>query len=446
MNKRTVYLFVVIGCLVLITIAYSTHSSVAQSLPQGMHHAPAITNVNEIYIPAGPFAMGCAEDHTTIHCDGDAKPIHQVHLDAFFIDQVQVTNIQYSACVAAGACPLPLSVASTSRPDYYTNPAYNHHPVLNITWEYARAYCQWVGKRLPTEAEWEKAARGTDLRPFSWGYEEPTCEHANIARIFPGDVLPRPCVGDTVAVGSYPQDVSPYGVLDMTGNARDFVNDFYSSSYYAKSPYYNPQGPETNLGKDYIARGGDWYAHPRLATNWVRHDEASALVYHHISFRCARNAPAAPTPTPIPPPTPTPLPSDAAYIGPEGGLLWITHPNHLTAMHIPSGSLTSEVALTVTYTQPRPAGELHGMDHFFIVDGNQPTTPLMLLLGFKAYGGVIPGTEALYRLDGNTWVTHNITTTEQGQGHIFAWIEQPGIYGILGRTNRIYLPLMLRQK
>lgn len=418
-----------------------------RGLAQSPAPATLSTTSPEIYIPAGPFPMGCASDYLPeYHCDMDATPIHLVYLDAFYIDQVQVTNAQYAACVAASACPGPLSIASTTRPNYYINPAYANYPVLNVKWEYAHAYCQWVGKRLPTEAEWEKAARGTDMRPFSWGFEEPTCDRSNIALLLPGDFMPRPCVGDTTAVGAYPQNASPYGVLDMTGNARDFVNDFYQSNYYARSPYYNPQGPAANLGKDYIARGGDWYAHPRLATNWVRHDEASALVYQHISFRCARNAPAEPPPTPTPSPTPTPLPSDSGRIGPEGGLLWVSRPNHLTALHVASGTLTSETEFTVTYAQPQSSGELYGMDHFLTVSGTPFPQPAALLLGFKSHEGLIPETIDLYRLENNTWVTTNITVTERSAGHLLAWIKQPGTYGILGQSNRLYLPLLMRHR
>lgn len=294
MSKGIRYLSFMIGLMLLILIVYSARIGAAQDTPA----TSVATAVDEIYVPAGPFGMGCAGDYSTVHCDGDATPIHLVYLDAFFIDKLEVTNAQYAACQAAGVCPAPLSVASVTRPDYYTNPKYGQYPVLNVAWPYANAYCRWVGKRLPTEAEWEKAARGTDLRPFSWGHDEPTCARSNIAILRPGGVLPDPCVGDTVAVGSYPQNASPYGVLDMTGNVREFVNDFYQKDYYSRSPYYNPTGPEVDLGKYHLARGGGWYDHARLASNWVRHDEASAELYEHIGFRCARNAPVTPVPTP----------------------------------------------------------------------------------------------------------------------------------------------------
>jgi len=238
-------------------------------------------------------------------------------------------------------------------------------------------------------------------------------------------------------------------VLDMTGNVREFVSDFYQKDYYPRSPYYDPTGPEVDLGKYHLARGGGWYDHARLASNWVRHDEASAELYEHIGFRCARNAPVTPMPTPTSAPTPTPLPSDAGYFGAEGGLLWITHPGHLTALHIPagtlSGTMTSEITLSVTYTQPRPVGDFYGADHFFVVDGALSVRPVEVLLGFKDTGAMITGTEELYRLDATAWVTDSITTSEHSSGHILAWIDRPGLYAILGQTNRTYLPMILRR-
>ena len=442
MNKGLRYLSFVIGLLLLFLVTRTVHFGTARGMP-----SPSVAKaVDEVYVPAGTFGMGCAQDYTGIHCDGDASPIHLVYLDAFYIDKLQVTNAQYAACEAAGVCPHPLTDASVSRPDYYTNPRYASYPVINVRWSFANAYCTWVGKRLPTEAEWEKAARGTDLRPFPWGHEAPTCERTNTAILRPGSILPDPCVGDTVAVGLYPQNASPYGVLDMVGNVREFVNDFYQKSYYATSPYYNPTGPETDLGKYHLARGGGWYDHLILSTNWVRHDEASAEVFEHIGFRCARSTTDTPPPTSTP--EPTPVPSDNGYFGEDGGVLWIAYPEHLTAVHIPPETLTetmtSELKISVAYTQPRSMGDLYGIDHFFTVEGVQSTRPVEVLLGFKNTGGMVAGTEGLYRLDASAWVADRITATERSKGHIVAWIDRPGMYGILGQTNRTYLPLVVR--
>jgi formylglycine-generating enzyme required for sulfatase activity len=445
MRKRLKYILFVVSLLfmsLLGQVAFRPVGATTENVP-----ANAISG-EEVYIPAGSFGMGCAYDLSPIHCDSDADPVHMVYLDAYYIDKLPVTNAQYAACQAACACPPPLSVASYTRPDYYTNPQYASYPMINVRWAYAYAYCAWAGQRLPTEAEWEKAARGTDLRWYPWGNELPTCTRSNVGLMKPGDVLSTPCVGDTVAVGLYPQNASPYGVLDMVGNVRQFVNDYYMALYYDQSPYYNPTGPATDVnGKGHFARGASWSDQDRLATTWVRHDEASAEEWDLIGFRCARDASVAPT-TATPTPTPTPLPSDSGSFGEEGGVLWITHPEHLTVLHVLpgtlSGTMTSEIALSVTYTQSRPAGDLHSMDHFFVVDGPLSAQPVEVLLGFKNSGGMIAGTEGLYRLDATTWVTDHITTTEHSSGHILAWIDQPGLYGILGQTNRTYLPLVLR--
>ncbi|OQA15740.1 MAG: Serine/threonine-protein kinase pkn1 [Chloroflexi bacterium ADurb.Bin360] len=445
---RLVFLVSIISLMIFAGIlAHNTNA--AQGAISSVPQVNLALGTDEVYIPAGAFAMGCASDLARATCDLDAMPLHLVYLEAYYIDKVPTTNAQYAACQAAGACPAPLSIASKTRPDYYTNPNYGSYPTINVEWAHADAYCRWVGKRLPTEAEWEKAARGTDLRTFPWGNELPDCERSNVAVLVPNDAVSDgfayPCVGDTVPVGMYPQNASPYGALDMVGNVRQLVNDFYLKLYYPKSPYYNPTGPATDQTKGHLARGGGWYDYPRHATNWIRQDEAEVAAYNTIGFRCARSAEAVPTVTPSPTPTPTPLPSDTTEVGPNGGLLWITHPDHLTALQIPSGTLNSEITFTVTYTQPRSVGDLHGMDHFFTINSSPFTNPVLLLLGYKHSGGISKNTETLYRLENTAWVTSNITITEQSASHIVALIDQPGVYGILGRTNRIFLPLLIKQ-
>jgi len=198
----------------------------------------------QIYIPSGEFVMG------TSNGEPNEKPSKTVFTNAYWIDQTEVTNSQYALCVSEGKCEIPYSNSSNRQNFYYGNPDFDNFPVIYVTWNDAQAYCKWVGGRLPSEAEWEKAARGTDERIYPWGNVSPNYGFVNYGSN-----------GDTTLVGSYPQGKSPYGVLDMAGNVWEWVADWYDENYYSYSTGNNPTGPETGIYR--VMRGGSW-----INTEW----------------------------------------------------------------------------------------------------------------------------------------------------------------------------------
>jgi eukaryotic-like serine/threonine-protein kinase len=217
-------------------------------------------------VPAGDFRMGC-DDGTDSDCQDDEKPEHTVTLHAFQINRTEVTQDQYAACVTAGACNAPSCAWDCSKGEY---------PAACIAFDDAKAYCSWAGARLPSEAEWEKAARGSDGNKFPWGDSEPDCELTNMAG----------CAGGPEAVGSHAAGKSPYGALDMAGNVVEMVADWYDATYYARSPSSDPQGPAT--GTRFGGRGGGF----KSESIWQRaakrdwYDLTDAGV--GLGFRCAQ--------------------------------------------------------------------------------------------------------------------------------------------------------------
>ncbi len=200
-----------------------------------------VDGMPQVYIPAGTFRMGGMD----VRRAANETPEHDVTLDAFWMDQLEVTNAMYALCVQAGGCTPPQSFKSQRRPSYFDNPEFKDYPVIYVTWGQARTYCEWAGRWLPTEAEWERAGRGDDFRTFPWGEAKADGLLANFNML----------VGDTSRAGTYPAGASPFGVLDLAGNVAEWVSDFYTSSY-ANAGTLNPTGPATSSSLYRVVRGG----------------------------------------------------------------------------------------------------------------------------------------------------------------------------------------------
>jgi serine/threonine-protein kinase len=227
-------------------------------------------NVPMRLVPAGEFTMG--SDDTG---DIGSRPAHKVYLEAFYIDKFEVTNEMYDSCAYAVECRKPQRLGTATRDTYYANPVYANYPVIYLDWKMAKAYCEWRGARLPTEAEWEKAARGTDGRIYPWGNDKPDCNFANLVG----------CVGDTTPVDQHEKGQSIYGVFGMSGNVWE-----WTSSLFKLYPYDPTDGREDpkSLGER-IARGGSWHSGSNSgnvrADTRLKLDPGSTLAY--VGVRCA---------------------------------------------------------------------------------------------------------------------------------------------------------------
>lgn len=271
--------------------------SVPPCMAPGQAWTSPIDGATLVCVPAGEFLMGAAEDD--VAAMDDEKPAHRVYLDAYWIDRTEVTNAQFARCLAAGACQPKVydTVAKTYIP-YAVHPDYQDFPAILYEVDVADAYCRWAGRRLPTEAEWEKAARGTDDRRFPWG-NKIDCSHATYFACMasaaqPDDKLNGPRCGysyfcRTVRVDAHPAGASPYGALNMAGNVWEWVADWYSPDYYLISPTNNPIGPAT--GEYRVIRGGGVKNFEQdLRVTARAGGSASHFLDGQLGFRCASTA------------------------------------------------------------------------------------------------------------------------------------------------------------
>ena len=264
-----------VATLVPTSTSVPTDTPSLQPLTLGATRVREADSMTMIYVPAGEFRMGSVSaDNMAVASE---MPARNVFLDAFWIDRVEVSVGQYRQCVQAGICNPPQRADSVTRPNYYTDSTFANYPVLWVTWHDASVYCNWVGARLPTEAEWEKAARGTEGRIYPWGNTWEAARANAVERL-----------GDTQPVGSFPSGASPYGVLDMSGNVWEWINDWFSEDYYQRASSVNPSGPTT--GTQRSVRGGSWYS--RIAWQRAAYRGAANPDFSDddIGFRCAVSA------------------------------------------------------------------------------------------------------------------------------------------------------------
>lgn len=221
-----------------------------------------------VFVPAGEFIMGSEIPFE------DEKPIHTINLNAFWIDQTEITNSMYAKCVNENKCDRPSSENSSFNSGYFSSEKFVNYPVINVSWNDAKTYCEWAGKRLPSEAEWEKAARGPNGSKYPWGNTEPKDIYLN----YDTNIV------DTSAVGSFPAGASIYGALDMAGNVSEWV-----SSLYKPYPYDAKDGREDLQSFEFrVLRGGSWYHNdPDIVRSSYRGWNDSTSADNLTGFRCA---------------------------------------------------------------------------------------------------------------------------------------------------------------
>ncbi|MGY0219399.1 formylglycine-generating enzyme family protein [Endozoicomonadaceae bacterium StTr2] len=242
-----------------------------------------INDAEMVDVPGGFFQMGCTLSDADPTCQyTPEEKRHLVNLSPFKIDKYEVTFRRYQKCVDKGDCTPPAIGGALN----YGWPDIDKFPVNGVTWIQADQFCKSEGRRLPTEAEWELAARGNDGRIFPWGNEKPSCDLAVMDKADAGFLG---CgTGNTMDVGSRPKGQSPYGAMDMAGNLWEWTADWYSKTYYENSPIKDPQGPATGLYK--TARGGDFFTRGGYELRSTGRFEYEPTDYSiAVGFRCAKS-------------------------------------------------------------------------------------------------------------------------------------------------------------
>jgi len=243
--------------------------------PERQRLAPDLDPVPMVPVSAGEFMMGSGQDD--LAAQADERPVHFVYLEAFSIDQYEVTAARYAKF---------FQETKRSAPKYWSQQVMTQHgqkPVVGVDWKDASAYCSWAGKRLPTEAEWEKAARGTDQRLYPWGNVDSRLDRGNFDHCcdFHG-------YEGLTDIGTFEEGKSFYGVYDMAGNVWEWVADWYDPGYYGKSPARNPEGPSS--GEKRVLRGGAWDSAPTYVRSAYRLKVSPNFRLDNIGFRCARTS------------------------------------------------------------------------------------------------------------------------------------------------------------